>query len=44
MAHLSSVHHTMAEQGQHPTDDSIPSEQTLTEAIPAHLGTRQRES
>ena len=37
MAHLSSVHQTMAEQGQHPTDDSIPSEQTLTEAIPAIL-------
>lgn len=42
MAHLSSVHHTMAEQGQHPTDDSIPSEQTLTEAIP-HILAHARE-
>ena len=37
MAHLSSVHSTMAEQGQHPTDDSIPSEQALMKAVPEIL-------
>ena len=44
MAHLSSVHTTMAEQGVHPTDDSIPSEQALTNALPAILTHAQQKA